>query len=379
MGNKMKVIGFIINPIAGMGGKVGLKGTDGIEVLREAKRLGAIKESEKKADKTIEYISENLGDLNLEILTCSGEMGENLCKKYNLNYKTIDNDIEDTQDYKLTEMAAKIMMENNVELLVFAGGDGTARNIYNIVRDKIPVIGIPTGVKIHSAVFAINPKNAGRVVIDFLKNDNSECVEAEVMDIDEKLLKEDRLVAKLYGYMKIPFEKKHIQSLKVGGISKDDVLQREIASFIVDKMEDGINYIIGPGTSTREIMNVLDLPYSLLGIDIVRDKKIIVKDANESQILDIVKKGNSKIIVSLIGGQGYIFGRGNHQISFKVLENIDKEDIIIISTVNKILDLEGRPMLVDTGNDLIDKKIQGYYRLIVGYDEEYVYKCEVEN
>lgn len=375
---KNKTIGLIINPIAGMGGKVGLKGTDGFEILERAKKLGAVRESEEKASITVEYISKNLDGIDIEILTFSEDMGENLCKKYNLKYELINKDIKRNNDYKDTELAAEIMLRNNVDLILFAGGDGTARNIYNVIKDNIPVIGIPTGVKIHSAVFAINPKNAGRVAVEFLKNENMELIESEVMDIDENLLKEDKLVAKLYGYMRIPFEKNSMQSLKVGGTSSESLIQEEISRFVVDNMEEDINYIIGPGTSTREIMKILKLPYTLLGVDIVKNKKIILKDATEKEILKIIEKEKVKIIISLVGGQGYIFGRGNHQISWRVLDKVGKENIMIISTANKIISLNGKAMLVDTGNENVDKNLQGYYRVIVGYEEEYVYKCEID-
>lgn len=367
-------LGLIINPIAGMGGKVGLKGTDGELTLKKALALGAEKEAPSKAIKTLAYIIKHLSEV--EIYTLPGEMGYDECIQLGV-YPIIVGELdEETTTYKDTEYAALKMIENHVDLLLFAGGDGTARNIYNIIGDKIPVIGIPAGVKIHSAVFATNPINAGKIVVDYFNNKNIEIRESEVMDIDEDQFREGRVIAKLYGYMNVPYEQEFVQCLKAGGIHSDNISSEGIADYIIHNMKDDYIYLIGSGTTTKGILTKMDLANTLLGVDIVKNKKLLLKDANEKQILDTVKGNKFKIIVSIIGGQGYIFGRGNQQLSPKVIKLAGKENIIIISTPSKLFALNGRPMLVDTGDEDTDRMLSGYYKVITGYEEVYVYKCQ---
>lgn len=368
-----KKIGLIINPIAGMGGRVGLKGTDGEEILKRALILGAKKEAPDKAKKALKYIKENID--GMKILTYPGDMGQNECNDLGIKHEVIGEIYDETTTSEDTEEAAKRMIENNVDLILFAGGDGTARNIFNVIGDRIPVIGIPAGVKIHSAVFATNPLNAGRIVEAFFKNPDIELKESEVMDIDEDEFRKGLVVAKLYGYMKVPYQRVYVQSLKSGGIYSDEISLEGIADYVIENMEKDCFYLIGSGTTTRKILERLKLPSTLLGIDIVKDRKLILNDANEKDILRITEGSRFKIVVSPIGGQGYIFGRGNQQFSPAVINACRKDNIIVISTPSKIASLKSKPLLVDTGDDETDEMLKGYYRVIVGYDEIYVYKC----
>jgi len=176
--------------------------------------------------------------------------------------------------------------------------------------------------------------------------------------------------------MTIIYEDRLVQPLKAGGLSNDKSTLEGIANFVIDNMDDDYMYIIGPGTTTQKIMDKLELSNTLLGIDIVYRKKLYASDVNERDLLIITSKHKCKIIVSPIGGQGYILGRGNQQISHQIIERVSKENIIIISTPNKILSFKGKPLLVDSGDQIIDKKLKGYYRIIVGYNEEYLYECK---
>lgn len=370
----MKRLGLIINPIAGMGGKVGLKGTDGENTLNKAISLGASKISPEKAKIALQYIKDNVD--GLEIITYPGDMGENECTELEITPTIIGHIAAGSTTGIDTEMAASDMLKEEVALILFAGGDGTARNIYNSVKDNVPVIGIPTGVKIHSAVFGTNPLNAGKVVVDFFHNRSVEIRGSEVMDIDEEAFRSGKVVAKLYGYMHVPYKQEYVQSLKAGCIYSDNICLEGIADYIIDNMKKEYIYLIGPGTTTRKILQKMNLPNSLLGVDIVKNGELIKNDANEREILEIVECNKFKIIVTLIGGQGYIFGRGNQQIGPNVIKSAGKENIIIVSTPNKLIDLKGNPLLVDTGDEYTDNMLQGFYRVIVGYDETYIYKCK---
>ncbi len=368
-------LGFIVNPIAGMGGRVGLKGTDGPEVLEKARSLGAVPESPEKAMKALRVLLP-LKD-KIQIYTYPGSMGEEEAIAVGFEPIVLEKIDGDTTP-KDTEEAAKKMLETGVDLILFAGGDGTARNIYNAVGDKVPVVGIPTGVKIHSAVYANYPKAAGEVALKYLQGKEMETKEAEVMDIDEEAFRSGQVTAKLYGYMKIPLEEELTQVTKSGGIGSEEEALDAISDKIIDMMEEekDVYYIIGSGTSTRPIMEKLGLPNTLLGIDIVKNKQLIASDVNEKQILDTIKDNKARIIVTVIGGQGYIFGRGNQQISAEVIKKVGKENIQVIASKNKLLSLGHRPLLVDTGDEEVNSMFKGYIRVLSSYNVESVIKVQ---
>lgn len=368
-------LGFIVNPIAGMGGRVGLKGTDGSEVLEKALSLGAIPESPDKAKKALKVllpIKERL-----EIYTYPGKMGEE--EALSVGFQPIVlGEGKISFSPKDTEEAAKKMVDLGVDLIVFAGGDGTARNIHNAIGTKVPVVGIPAGVKIHSGVYANHPKAAGEIALKYLQGEDMEVKEAEVMDIDEDAFREGVVTARLYGYMNIPLEPELIQTTKSGGLGSEEEALAGIADRIIEEMEEEPDtfYIIGSGTSTRPIMENLGLPNTLLGIDIVRNKELIASDVNERKILDTIRGHKAKIVVTVIGGQGYIFGRGNQQISAEVIKMVGKDNIRIVAPKNKLLSLDGRPLLVDTGNEEVNSMFNGYMKVLNTYYNESIEKVE---
>ena len=368
-------LGFIVNPIAGMGGRVGLKGTDGEETLEKARSLGAIPESPDKAKKALEVLLPLKEEL--KIYTYPGQMGED--EASSLGFKPIVlGEKKDKYGPRDTEEAAKRMLENGVELILFAGGDGTARNIYNAIGTSLAVIGIPAGVKIHSAVYASHPRAAGQVVKKCLTGQEMETVEAEVMDIDEEAFRKGVVTARLYGYMNIPLEPTLIQTTKSAGIASDEESLDGISDRVVEEIEENPDtfFIIGSGTSTRPIMEKMGLSNTLLGIDIVKNKELIGLDVNEKEILDIIGDNKAKIVVTVIGGQGYIFGRGNQQISGQVIKKVGKDNIIIIAPKSKLLSLENRPLLVDTGNDEVNQMFTGYMKVYTTYYAEAIEKVK---
>jgi predicted polyphosphate/ATP-dependent NAD kinase len=273
-----------------------------------------------------------------------------------------------------TERAAREMQAAGVELLLFVGGDGTARNIHNAVGDKVPVLGIPAGVKMHSAVFGTTPRNAGELAKLFLQGKAVGIREAEVMDIDEDAFRDQRVSARLYGYLRVPFERKLVQSVKAGAAGQEDSAVRAIALDVTRNMEPDGTYIIGPGTTTREIMRVLGLRNTLLGVDVVSNKSLVANDVNERELLEIIQGKPARIVVTIIGGQGYLFGRGNQPISDRVIERVGRDNIIVIATRSKLFALNGEPMLVDTGNETVNEMLSGYVNVTTGVKEKLVYR-----
>ena len=357
----MKRIGFLINPIAGMGGKVGLKGTDG--VLEESIKRGAKPISSIRAKEMLEYFLKYINKVKnrKEIIwyICSENMGGDLFKSLEIKNLTIIYNPKKITSNIDTKNACKIFLEKKIDLIIFCGGDGTARDIFDTVGQKIPIIGIPSGVKMHSGVFGMKPSSVAEILINFL-NDELVINDSEIMDLDEEKYRKGDWKIKLYGIAKTPYEPTYVQSGKavIQEINEDDV-REGIASYIIEKMENSKDtlYILGSGGTVQEIGKKLKIDTTLLGIDIVLDKKLIAKDINEKELLNILSDFEKfKLILSPIGAQGFILGRGNLQLSAEVISKIGIENIEIISTPAK---LKRTPFLrVDIGNKELNLEFQ---------------------
>jgi predicted polyphosphate/ATP-dependent NAD kinase len=364
----MKKLGVIVNPVAGMGGKVGLKGSDGAEILEKAIALGAKPESPNRAVTALK-ITARLKD-EIEILTYPSVMGEEECIQAGFTPRVIGtiNSGQTTADD--TQKAAQEMADAGVDLLLFAGGDGTARNIYNAVGEKVPVLGIPAGVKIHSAVYAVTPKSAGEVAAMFLEQKKMNIRVSEVMDIDEEAFRKGVVTARLYGYMQVPEEPRFVQSVKSGGVKAEKEVLAGIAEDIVDAMDDEDCYfIIGPGTTTRSIMEYLGLKNTLLGVDVIKNRQVVASDVYEQQLWDIISGRKVKLVLTIIGGQGHLFGRGNQQLSPRIIREAGRKNIMVIATKEKLIALNGRPLLVDTGDETLNTGLGGFVRVTTGYED----------
>jgi predicted polyphosphate/ATP-dependent NAD kinase len=351
-----KTVGFIVNPVAGMGGAVGLKGTDGKITLQKAIVLGAKPVAAQRAETFLSELCP--AKPHLTLIVGAGEMGERQVRKLGYNYRAVGEDKKETSP-KDTQTVAKAILEASVDLLVFCGGDGTARDIQRAIGLKVPVLGVPTGVKMHSALFAVNPQATARVAMRFLW-DGLPIQEAEVMDVDENAFREGRLSAELYGYMLSPFEPYLIQGNKMASPMTENELENQaaIAVYIIENMQPNEFYIMAPGTTTRIVADLLDEKKTLLGVDILLNKKIVASDVNEKQILKALEGKTAHIIVTPIGGQGFIFGRGNQQISSRVILQVGLENITVIATKSKLDSLSS--LRVDTGDAELDAEFRAH-------------------
>ncbi|HSQ49149.1 MAG TPA: NAD(+)/NADH kinase, partial [Candidatus Deferrimicrobiaceae bacterium] len=285
--NPSKTVGFIVNPVAGMGGAVGLKGTDGKNILQKAIALGAKPIATQRAETFLSELSR--AKPHLTLIVGAGDMGEMHARKLSYTYLAVGEEKRETSSED-TQTIAKAILDAGVDLLVFCGGDGTTRDIQKAIDLKVPVLGVPTGVKMHSALFAVNPQAAARVAMRFLWG-GLPIREAEVMDVDETAFREGRLSAELYGYMLSPFEPHLIQGNKTASPMTENELENQaaIAVYIIEEMQPDVLYIMGPGTTTRTVADLLDQKKTLLGIDLLENNKIIASDVNEQQILQALK------------------------------------------------------------------------------------------
>jgi len=351
-----------------MGGAVGLKGTDGIETLNKAVEMGAKPLSPKRAK---EFLRELKPVQNaIELIVASGEMGANEALEISFKPRVLGK-IQGKTTAEDTKNAVRLICEQEVDLLVVCGGDGTMIDVLEAMDQNmpIPILGVPTGVKMHSAVFAVNPKAAAKIALQFLW-DELPLREAEVMDVDEEAYRRGRLSADLKGFLLVPYEPSLLQGAKVGSpITADEGLDREaIARRIVEEMNPETLYILSAGTTVNAIADLLGVEKTLLGIDLLQNKEIIKHDVNEQHILEVLKKKRDcKIIVSPIGQQGFIFGRGNQQISPKVIRQVGSKNVIIVATPFKISTLD--ILRVDTGDIKLDTSLKGYVHVVTGYHE----------
>lgn len=382
MSDKLKLkFGLVINPFAGIGGKVGLKGSDGNEIRKEAFARGAVQQAINRAKLALEPLSQYAE--KIEWYSISDNMGADLLNELGFESTTVYQANQPSEAFD-TVNSVKALNEHDLDLLVFVGGDGTARNVCESVKASQVVLGIPAGVKIHSGVYAITPNAAALVMEQVIQNQLVSIIEASVMDIDEDAFRQGNVRAKQYGTLLVPAEHQYIQSTKVSSsqLNREDesLVQADIAEFVTESMEDDYHYLVGSGTSCAAVMQVLDLPNTLLGIDWVHQQQLVASDLNESQILDVLAKHPSKvkIIITVIGGQGHIIGRGNQQLSSRVLSQIKKDDLIIIATKSKINQLETKPLIVDSDDSEINHRFSGLFRVITGYDDEIYYQVGFE-
>jgi len=355
----MKRIGFLINPVAGMGGAVGLKGTDGN--VNEALRRGAIPQAQNRAEVTLTRLAQESG---LHFISCSGAMGEetldasgvqNYQVLYHYNGKSSADD---------TRQAAQSFKKAGVDLILFCGGDGTARDIFDAVGQDIPILGIPAGVKMYSAVFAIDPATAAGLVLQY---DVKSLRDSEVMDVDEDAYRHNELKTRLYGIARTPTVAGKVQLSKhVFEEGDEERAKREIACFVREIMIHDVLYIFGAGTTTESIAREIGVNKTLLGVDAVVNGKSVAMDLDEKTLWELLEKGQeAKIILSPIGAQGFILGRGNQQISARIVRKVGIGNIIVVATPHK---LRETPVLyVDSGDSLLDEEFGETMLVVSGY------------
>jgi predicted polyphosphate/ATP-dependent NAD kinase len=373
-------IGFVVNPVAGMGGKIGLKGTDG--VFKQAIKLGAKPIAPGKAEETIkEFVSKYSTKDKIQWFTCSGKMGADELVKAGITEMEIiyTPKGKDTSSID-TKNACKKFLEKEINLILFCGGDGTARDIFEIVSNKLPVLGIPSGVKMHSGVFGINTSATARMLHEFV-NKNLSVGDAEIVDLDEDRYRKGDWNIRLFGIAKGIVEPTYVQVGKTIFESvSDDEIKDELAEHILDEIEQNKDFLFlfGSGGTIDYVARKLSIKNTLLGIDAVFNKKLVGIDLNEEGILKLLEKyPKAKVILSPIGAQGFILGRGNLQLSPKVIRKIGIDNIIVISTPYK---LASTPIIrVDTGDKKLDKKFaeKEFMMIVIGYRLSRVVKIKI--
>ncbi len=363
-------LGLIINPVAGLGGAVALKGSDGMALT--ALELGAVPMATTRAEFALQELLPCQQEL--VIVTVAGIMGGDLAKALGFAVELIEYTPAMPTTAEDSEAAARALSDFGVDLLLFAGGDGTARNICASVGPHLTVLGIPAGCKIHSGVYAITPQAAGKVVAKMVRGELVSVQEAQVMDIDEVAFRQGTVRAKRYGEMQIPAELRYVQSVKMAGKESEELVLDDLAAYFVSQMQDDVRYVMGSGSTVAAVMAELGLPNTLLGVDVVENGEVIASDVTAAQLLKLVEGHDCRLVITLIGGQGHIFGRGNQQLSPAVIKAVGRENICLLATKTKIQQLAGRPLISDSGDPQLDQSLQGMIKVLCGYNDYVMYR-----
>lgn len=363
--NRIFRIGFVVNPIAGMGGTVGLKGTDGL--VEEALSRGAVPRAPRRAGEAVCL----LAGLPIRFLTCGGPMGEESLARAGIrDYEVVSKPPEGRTGPGDTIEACRAFSGRGVDLILFCGGDGTARDIFSAVGDTIPILGIPAGVKMYSSVFAITPEAAATIIMDGLKRGGGFYFrDAEVVDVDEEAYRRGELATSLFGVARSPYRPGLSQMTKqVYEDSDEERSKTEIARFLREVMEGtpDILYILGPGGTTAAIARELGVRKTLLGFDAVKAGTLVAPDLDEQGICTLLAQNpRARLVVSIIGAQGAILGRGTQQVTPRIIRAIGKENIIIVATPHKLL--ETPHLFVDTGDSDLDRELGDSVQVVSGY------------
>jgi predicted polyphosphate/ATP-dependent NAD kinase len=343
-------LGLIVNPVAGLGGRVGLKGTDGADVQRRALELGATAGSPSRVDRVLARLAPARSVLH--VVAAAGSMGADLAAARGFDVEAVGEPRAATTG-RDTRRAARAMERDGVDLLLFAGGDGTARDILEAVAERVPVLGIPSGVKMRSGVFAASPEAAADAALQYLERPNT-LRAGEVVDMEDG-------ADHLYGTLRVPSANGRVLSAKSSSLAHSPAALDAVCRELADQIRRGGLFILGPGTTTRRILELLELDGSLLGVDVVSDGELLVRDASEDELLAATRDRPATIVVGIVGGQGSLFGRGNQQISAEVIRRAGPDAIVIVAGLDKLQALDR--LAVDTGDPDVDRMLAGYRRV----------------
>ena len=365
-------IGFLVNPIAGMGGRVGLKGTDGVVDLAVAR--GAVPSAGARAGEMLASLSEHVMSRSappaINWITCAGAMGEDSLRGAGFDAIDVVYEPEDPPSERDTRRAVRSFIDVDAELILFCGGDGTARDVCAITRRRVPILGIPAGVKMYSGVFGISPARTAEILIGFLE-DRLGMIDADVLDVDEERFRAGELQVKLYDTARTPHEPQWVQSAKqVIEDRSEEHSKAQIAEHLAEQLASHPDtlFLLGPGSTVASVAHRNGLAKSLLGVDAVLGGELIGSDPCEREILDLLDAHpRAQLVLSPIGAQGFVLGRGNQQLSPEVVRRIPRDDIVVVATPMK---LARTPVIhFDTGDPLLDAELaaNGFFPVVTGY------------
>ena len=360
------MLGLVVNPIAGVGGPAGLAGSDGAAVQRRATELGAVPRAAERALVALSVVAATRP--GARVLTAAGPMGEHVVRAAGLDPVVVFHaDAPTSADD--TSAATRAIADAGASLVLFAGGDGTARDVAAAVATDVPALGIPAGVKMYSPVFGVSPQASGGLAAAWLAADDGRGFpvrELEVLDIDEEAMRHARVEPRRFGALAVPHRQGRTQARTAATPAGEQAAVLDAARGAAAAMRPGVRYLLGPGGTMAALARELGVAKTPLGVDVVLDGRVVRAAASEDDLLVEVRQGPAKAVVTVIGGQGFLVGRGNQQLSARVLRALGDDPLIVVAPEQKLIDLGGRALLVDTGDADVDAALAGYVRVITG-------------
>ena len=369
----MSRLGVVVNPVAGVGGPAGLKGSDGAAVVAAAVARGAVPRAQVRAVRALTVLRRSGASVG-PVLTVAGAMGEDAVMSAGLGAVVVHAPGDGPTTGADTRLGAAALVEAGADLVLFVGGDGTARDVADGVGGAA-VLGIPAGVKMYSACFAVSPAAAGGIAADWFQRGRVLAVEQrEVLDLDEELLRLGRAEPRVHGLVSVPVATGRTQARKSPQPASSGALVDAAARGVVAQLRPGVHYALGPGSTTARVAALLGLEGSALGIDVVVDGRLVARDVDERTLHGLATSTELRGVLTVIVGQGFLLGRGNQQLSARVVAAMPPDPFLVVATESKIVALGGRPLLVDTGDPRVDATLVGYVRIITGLRTTTIYR-----
>lgn len=358
--------GLIVNPLAGVGGPKALRGSDG-PLAADAISKGATMLAADRAREAIRSLIDAYSERQTDppqVLVCGGPMGEDVltdsgCEAFRVVY--LPDSPTTPQD---TVESARIMKEQGADLILFAGGDGTARDVVKGVGPEFPVLGIPAGVKMYTGIFLYRPAQLGRAVMEMEIN-GLRTSQVNLLDFERQDKNEPSGLAK-FGTVTVPLLD-WVQTGKSESSSEEDELEG-IGTYMREHLSADSYYVIGTGRTVKSILQGLGYDTPVLGVDLLQGDILKGRDLTDTELAGLltgVDRNRIFFIVTPLGGNGFILGRGNQQISPLLLKGCPRENVIVVSTTSKVNKL-GR-LRVDTGDNSLDERLRGLTEVITGY------------
>jgi len=364
-------VGLIVNPVAGLGGTAALKGSDGVATQRMARERGAVPQANARVVAALAPLRDRVAEF--EFSTWGGAMGADVLRSVGIAAR-VDGQPADPSTAADTRAAARALCDVGIDVLLFAGGDGTARDLASTLPLGMPVIGIPSGVKMHSGVFAITPGDVGKILLRLLDGGLVAAEVAEVHDIDEAALRDGRVATRYFGELSVPRLGGYLQHVKSAGREVEALVLDEIAESIAERVaERGGTIALGPGSTVAAVKRRLGFEPTLLGFDVWREGVVVAIDADVNA-LRASTDADTAWVLSFTRDQGFLIGRGNQQLAADILRRIQRHNLWIVASRTKLLSLEGRSLRVDSGDADVDRLLAGLIEIVSGYDDALWYR-----
>lgn len=368
-----RIVGLVINPIAGIGGPAGLKGSDGAHVQEIALAKGSASRSPERAARALAAVVSAFP--GARVVTAAGAMGADAVRAAGLVPEVVYPGALRSTGAD-TASAVRAIAAAEASLVLFVGGDGTARDVAAGLPPGVPMLGIPAGVKMYSGCFAVSPSAAGALAARWIES-TLPVEDREVLDVDEQAIRTGRVDPRLFAVVQVPILPGRTQARKSSTPASEAAGVRMAAAGAIATMDPTTRYLLGPGGTTMEIARQLGIPKTPLGVDVVRGGRVELTDASERELLQLLTAptdaGPAQAMVTVIGGQGFLLGRGNQQLSAAVLRALGTNPLRVVATEHKLTALAGRPLLVDTGDRNLDRTLAGYATVITGVGRASVY------